>query len=446
MSITRLLNAPVILKRRAMPCCGTVFAFTFFMKIKQSIPVLIAMTAVTSFFACNQKLAPNTPKQAEVLPRNSSNVVIAQNHFAFRLFQEAISEMENDANKLVSPLSIYLDLSMAYNGAADSTKAAMRQTLGLDDVNENVLNETNQVLMNTLPHTDSAVDLAIANSIWYRNNGVEPLPDFLKTNAQYYHALVSGADFSTATVSKINQWVAENTREKIKTIIEKIDPADVMYLINAIYFKGNWATPFDPKITQQRPFTTKSGSTTEVPFMRHDGKFNFMQNDTLQMVELPYGKGDFCMYILLPAQTTSMQKFIAQLNETTLSDYLSKMDSVKIHLWMPKWKYSYEISDLKPELTTLGMGIAFSGDADFSAMYPAQTPMHISKVVHKAYIEVNEQGTEAAAATSIGVSVTSMPLNPPPVMDINRPFVYLITEKNSGAVLFLGKVNNPAEE
>lgn len=408
------------------------------------IPALTLLFLMFGLLACNHQIVPGASTEA-TLPKEGSNVIIAQNHFAFRLFQETALQEKNDANKLISPLSVYLDLSMAYNGAADSTLEAMRQTLGLNDIPTDVLNKTNELLINSIPQADKNVKMTIANSIWYRQSGTQPLSDFVAINSKYYNAAVTGANFSPETVNQINHWVAEKTNQKIKSIVQRIEPEDVMYLINAVYFKGNWKVPFEPKMTKDRPFTTESGKVAQVPFMQQKAEFNYMQNDTLQMVELPYGKGDFSMYVLLSGKNVSMTQFIAQLNESTLSQYITKMDSVKINLWIPKWKYSYEISDLKPELTALGMHVAFTDQADFSKMYPAQTPMHISKVVHKTYIEVNEQGTEAAGATSIGVSVTSMPLNPPPVMDVNRPFVYLITEKNSGSILFIGKVNNPAE-
>lgn len=415
------------------------------MKNRPVAAFFLTLGTLGGLSACNQKLAPNVPQQT-ALPKKGSDVVIAQNHFAFRLFQQTEATKQAGANSLISPISVYLDLSMAYNGAADSTKSAMQQTLSLAGISTDVLNQTNHALISAIPRADADVKISIANAIWYKNTGSQPLAKFIKTNAQYYQAKISGSDFSPNTVTEINHWVAQSTQEKIKSIIERINSDDVMYLINAVYFKGAWKTPFNEKNTQQRPFTTSSGSTVQVPFMQQNGKLNYMENDTLQMVELPYGNGNFSMFILLPRKGVAMAPFIAQLNETTLGDYVGKMDSVKINLWMPKWQYSYQIDDLKPALSELGMGIAFSPDANFSGMYPSQTPMHISKVIHKSYIEVNEQGTEAAAATSIGISVTSMPVNPPPVMDINRPFIYLITEKSSGAVLFLGSLSNPAEK
>lgn len=425
--------------------CGIVFAFHFFMNVKIVSPGLLIATLVGCFYSCNQKMTPFETSEVS-LPDNGSNVIIAQNHFAFNLFHETLSHENNNTNKLISPLSVYLDLSMAYNGAGGDTRDAMNHTLGLNNINTDVLNKTNHALITGLPHTDSAVTIDIANAIWYRKKGVAPIPAFLKVNSDYYQSQVKGADFSPSTVNEINQWVANVTNQKIKSIIQSIDPSDLMYLVNAVYFKGSWKTPFNPITTQNRIFTTASGNKTEVPFMNQNTRFNYMQNDSVQMVELPYGNGTFSMYVLLPSKNLSLNDFADQLNEKSLAGYVSKMDSVKVNLWLPKWKYSYATGNLKPELTALGMGNAFSKKADFSDMYPSGTPVNISKVLHKAYIEVNEKGTEAAAATSIGVSVTSMPINPPPVMIVDRPFLYLIVERNSGAILFLGQLNNPSAE
>lgn len=425
-----------------IPGYGIVFAPP--VSMKNTFPAA-GLAFLLGFSACSPKMMPGISAQP-ALPPESGRVITAQNQFAFRLFQETLSRENRDVNNLISPMSLFQALSMVYNGAAGSTSTAMQQALGLTGISTGLLNQTNRALITNLPRADTAVDISVANAIWYRNTGVQPLPDFIKTNTQYYQALIKEAGFSPNTVKDINDWVAAQTNRKIKTIVQTVSADDVMYLVNAVYFKGSWTNPFDPGTTREGDFTTKQGSIIQAPFMRQDKKLNYLQNDTLQMVELPYGKGDFSMYILLPGENVSLSRLISQMNEATWSYYLGQMDSVKINLRMPKWKYSYAVNDYKPELAALGMGVAFTATADFSEMYPKQSPVQISKVVHKTFIEVNEEGTEAAAATSIGVSVTSMPINPTPVMDVNRPFIYLILDKNSGSVLFIGQVNNPAEE
>jgi serpin B len=388
-----------------------------------------------------------TPSQdnSPVQPQIESSVTDAQNQFAFRLFAETLKEHPDPGNVLISPISIYLDLSMAYNGTAGTTRSAMREALGLKEIDDPTLNAHSLALLQELTRNPDGISLDVANSIWYRDHGITPLDSFLQINKQYYQALIKGTDFGPATVGQVNDWVNEKTHGKIPTILERISPEDFMYLINAVYFKGAWKNSFDSTRTEDRAFESPDG-TVQTPFMTSNDRRNYLGNDSLQMVELPYGSGEFSMYVLLPAAKTDMEKFMAGLQEKTISGWIAAMDSVKIRLLLPKWKYRYEISDLKPALSALGMGVAFTKQADFSRMYPADAGAYISKALHKTYIEVNESGTEAAAVTSIGVSVTSAPINPPPLMEVNRPFLYLIMDKSSGVVVFMGMVTDPTTE
>jgi serpin B len=403
------------------------------------LPLMLLVAA-----QCNQKPSSSGSPDGKT-GEDSTPVQTAQNQFAFKLFKEVRRNDNKPSNKLISPLSIYLDLSMAYNGAAGTTQKDMARALQLDGIQTRELNDINRALGTGLSEKDSGVTLDIASALWYRNQGFQPLGAFLKINSTYYHAKVTGAEFSPATVNQINDWVADRTHQKIKTIIEKIAPDDFMYLINAVYFKGRWKNDFDPGKTQSRTFHISGQDTIMTPFMIKEDRFSYLQNDTLQMIELPYGNGDFNMYILLPSEQNSISKLLANLNANSFTRYREALDSVKVRLRLPKWKYTYEVSNLKPELSSLGMGSAFTLQADFSKMYPPSAGALISKVVHKTYIEVNEQGTEAAAATSIGISLTSVRIDQPPLMDVNRPFIYIIAEKTSGALLFIGELHNPAE-
>ncbi len=406
----------------------------------RTIPVIGLFTA-----GCTTPIIPS-PGHSIALPENGAAVITAQNKFAFRLFREALLKDKTSSNKLISPLSIYLDLSMVYNGAGGNTLDSMQQVLQLGNINANLLNQTNQALIAGLPEEDPSIVFNIANSIWYRNQGLQPLASFLKINSTYYQAEVAGADFgSPATIDRINNWVASQTHQKIKTIIKQINASDVMCLVNAVYFKGQWKYSFDSKQTGNKAFYLTENNAIQTPFMQLEDTFHYAGSDSLQLIELPYGKGDFNMYILLPAAGISLPRFISNLNEENLQEYLTALRSTDVKLSLPKWKYSYVIDSLLPLLNNLGMGIAsLPRAADFSNMYPPEAHAYISKAVHKTYIEVNEQGTEAAAATSIGVVLpTDIAPETSPVMEVNHPFMYLITEKNSGAILFLGEVNNP---
>lgn len=415
------------------------------MKAKSFFPYLIGNLVVISFMtACNKSIV-STGFHPVTLPESGNQVIRAQNQFAFQLFQESLQQDSSSSNKLISPFSIYEDLSLAYNGSAGSTQAAMQNTMNLSGIRNDVLNSTNQALTLGLPKEDPLVRLNIANSIWYKNSGIQPLPPFLNIASEYYHAQVTGSDFSSATVNQINRWVSNATNGKINSIIDEIDPTDLMYLINAIYFKGQWKYSFDPKQTQNRSFATSNGASVQTPFMVQKNTFRYFQNSNLQIIELPYSSGDFNMYVVLPSGTSNLQSLIFSFDMNSFARDTGFLKPAAVQLYLPKWKYDYEIKNMIPELSKMGMSIAFSPHADFSNMYPANSGISITKVVHKTYIAVDEQGTEAAAVTGIGVGLTAVGPVTQTVMDVNQPFLYVIAEKNTGAVLFIGEVNNPAE-
>jgi serine protease inhibitor len=297
-----------------------------------------------------------------------------------------------------------------------------------------------------LPQEDNKVKLSIANSIWYRQNSYQPIPSFLNTVQNNYNASVKPLNFDDPAAPKtINDWVAQNTNNKIPTIIDNISSDDLMYIINAIYFNGAWKYAFKASNTFNDAFYLQNGNMKTVPFMKQTIHTNIVNENTFSMIELPYGGGkSFSMYILKPVdQQQSLNEFAASLSESNFRDAINKMYSVSFELQMPKWEYSYKIEDMKPELAQLGMGIAFGGDADFSKLYdPSQVSVYISKAIHKTYIKVNEEGTEAAAATAVGFSYTTAP-SQPIVFKLDHPFLYAIIEKQTGAILFLGMVNEP---
>lgn len=217
-------------------------------------PTLLLSVLILS--GCGKDQAPPDKVTPIVLPQDGQRVITAQNTFALKFFKELLEQDKSAANKLVSPLSIHMDFSMVYNGAAGNTSDEMRQALGLENIPVPLLNDVNNTLVNGLPVADSRVEMDIANSIWYRDQGPQPLSGFIQTVSDSYEAKITGADFnSPQTVNTINTWVAEKTRGKINEIIGQIDPADIMYLINAVYFKGQWRLRFDSKETENRTFT-----------------------------------------------------------------------------------------------------------------------------------------------------------------------------------------------
>lgn len=415
------------------------------MKTKQFMHYITAgILGITLISGCSRRIVSQSTIPV-TLPQSGDQVVQAQNKFTLDLFKNVLQQDNSASNKLVSPFSVFEDLSMAYNGAAGTTQTGMQNAMQLNGISTDLLNNTNQALITGLPKEDPAIQLNIANSIWYRNQGIQPLSSFLDITNKYYQSQVTGADFSPATVTQINNWVANATHQKINSIIQQINSSDIMYLINAIYFKGQWKYSFNPKSTQNNTFYTSTGEQVQAPFMYQEDTFKYISGNSAQMIELPYGNEDFNMYVILPNEGVSLQQFTGSLDENTLAGFSPDLKAQKVKLYLPKWKYSYEVKNMIPELTNMGMGAAFSNGADFSNMYPAASGIFINKVIHKTYIAVDEQGTEAAAATAIGVTVTSININTPPVMNVNRPFLYVITEKNTGVILFIGEVNNPVE-
>jgi serpin B len=408
------------------------------MKTSHLLLSMLMLAGIACKKSGNSPEAECDPKTITLSPVEK-NVIAAQNRFAFDYLHQTLLQDPGANNKMISPLSIYLALAMAYNGADQSTKDAMQEALRLHNLSIDDLNKTCKVISEQLPEADCKVLMRIANSIWYRP-AYSPLDNFLQAITNNYKAVVSPFD-SSDPVAVINKWVSDNTEEKITEIIKSISPNEILFLINAIYFKGTWLNQFDKSKTTNDVFHKVDGSTVSTPFMKLESdSLRFCQNESVQMLELPYGGGNFAMYIILPRPQLQAMKLASDLSATSFINWRSQTQLGKVLLSLPRFKYSYTISDMKPGLTGMGMGIAFSDAANFSKMYTQS--VNISRAIHKTFIEVNEEGTEAAAVTAIGVGLTSLPQTIQ--MTVDRPFVYVIAEKTSGVILFTGIVNDPS--
>jgi len=233
----------------------------------------------------------------------------------------------------------------------------------------------------------------------------------------------------------------DHTKGLIKEVIDKTDPRDLMYLLNALYFKGIWTTEFDARNTSRETFTREDGSPQQVDMMQQNSRFNYAEDQILQMVQLPYGNRAFSMMVLLPKEGKRLQDVVTATRQSDYwSDLKSGLQEVEVDLFLPKFKTTYS-KKLNDVLTKMGMGIAFTDAADFSGM--SDMPARISLVKQDTYINTDESGTEAAAVTTVGMVVTSMPSQPQKVVfNANRPFIYLIQENSTGAILFMGAVKN----
>jgi serpin B len=333
-------------------------------------------------------------------------------------------------------------LGMTMNGADSSTYAAMRQTLGFEGLSEEEINEAYKSLITLLMQADPKVIFEIANSIWYRDQfTINPL--FIETNRAYFDATILPKNFNDpATVKAINDWVSDKTHGKITEIIDEIDPMTLMFLINAIYFKGTWQYEFEEDKTVEAPFYLIDGQTNTCQLMQIEGDFNYYADETVQIIDLPYGDGNFSMTVSLPYTTKNPEEFIAGLDLLKWQNYIEKLDTTNVFLELPKFKLEYKLT-LNAVLKKLGMGVAFeAGQADFSRIVD-DVDLFISKVLHKTFVQVDEEGTEAAAVTVVQVSYTSIEPPARPAMRVDRPFMFVLRERQSDTILFMGKILNP---
>lgn len=405
--------------------------------------LLLALLAVILVLGCSENPSgakEETPDEPIVdLSSVEKQIVESDNRFGFKLFREIVKQ-DKDNNVFISPLSVAMALGMTYNGADGETQEAMQQTLELNGLTLEEVNQSYEHLIDLLTSLDPKVRFQIANSIWYRL-GVPFKRKFIDLCKEYFTALVTGLDFEDPGAAKtINAWVDENTNGKIKEIVDDpIDPDMVMFLINAIYFKGTWTYQFDERQTRDDLFNLPDGSRKPCKMMKREGVFRYLANPDFQAVDLPYGDGDFSMTVFLPQPKKDIDSLIAEFDQENWNKWVNLFSEEQLTLQLPRFTLEYKIG-LNDILTALGMGIAFDpGVADFTRMYEGPERVYIDQVKHKTFVEVNEEGTEAAAVTSVGIAITSVGL----WMRVDRPFVFVIRENESQTMLFVGKIVDP---
>ncbi|HEY4306877.1 MAG TPA: serpin family protein [Gemmatimonadaceae bacterium] len=361
--------------------------------------------------------------------RNSANA------FSFALWQK-LNAQQPSANLFASPLSASFALGMTLNGAAGGTLDEMKSALQLGSASVADVDAGYKSLIQLLTTLDPSVTMQVANSIWYRNTLTVNKP-FIDAVTSSFDATVTPLNFADVpgSLSKINGWVDTKTNHKITSILDNVPADAVMYLINAIYFKASWREKFDATKTTNEAFHGVDGDHT-VPLMHRNDHLSYAESATYQAVDLPYGDSSFAMTVILPKTTTTVNDVAASLTADAWTTLTAGFHSGLVDLALPKMKLEWTAS-LIPELKALGMNAAFT-NADFTAMSPAGNQLVISEVKQKAYVDVNEDGTEAAAVTSVGVYTTAAPV--PLVVRVDRPFIFAIRERLTGTVLFMGKV------
>lgn len=375
----------------------------------------------------------------ELAGKVDKSLIASNTDFAFNIFNKLIME-DSEQNVFISPLSILLALAMAYNGAVGDTNLAMADAMEFSGMDMEELNQGFSDLMVSILNGDPSIQINIANSIWSRL-GFDPEEDFVDINKKYYSSEVKELDFSDpGAVDTINGWIEDATEEKIKKMLTEIPGDVVMYLINAIYFKGDWTYPFEEEATYEEDFNLEDGSKKSVEMMHIVEHYDYIAGENFGMVRLPYGDEKFSMYIVLPDEGVAVDSIVGFLDSYYYDNLRNSMVEKEIRLAMPKYKMEYGVKVLNDVLTELGMGIAFGPEADFSGINPG---IFISKVMHKAVIEVNEKGSEAAAATVVAMVESAMPVDEMIEFTVDRPFFFVIADDRSGAILFIGKVVEP---
>ena len=378
------------------------------------------------------------------LTEKSAKIIAADNQFGFELFQKVNASLDEPKNTMISPMSVSLALAMVYNGTAGNTKKQMEDMLHKANLSPADINQSYKDLVSALQSHDPKVELSISNAIFFRNS-FSVKSDFITTNQNYYQAEVSGLDFSktTETLNKVNGWVNTKTNGKIDKIIEEVKEEDIMYLLNAIYFNGEWKYSFDTKETKDMPFTKEDKTTVQVPTMTIENPFNYYSHQKFELLEMPYGSGKYSTLIFLPENGKKTDDVISLMTAENVDDWISKLTEQKKEVFLPKFEFKFDNS-LKDELAALGMTDAFDdAKANLSGISDA-AQLVISEVMHKTYIKVDERGTEAAAVTEVTIIYTSV--GPDISFRVDHPFVFAIREKDTQAILFIGKVMDPKQE
>ncbi|MDP5230240.1 MAG: serpin family protein [Cellulophaga sp.] len=402
------------------------------MKLKQ----LAFFFLLVLIFSCENGTDVIVFEENPELQTVAAKVMIANNNdFAIDFFKTVVQN-EDKPNYMVSPISLSLALGMVHNGVAGETKNAFDITLG-SGYNLSEVNAFNQTLMTSLIANSSGVSFGLVNGIWAQNDfPIETA--FININKEFYKSEVANVDFQDpSTVTKINNWSSNNTNGRIDKLIEEFDSGTVLFLANATYFKSDWQNKFDKDKTQLAPFFTSLETGKEVSMMNMQAKVLNFRSELFSAIVLPYKEKRFEMVVLLPNENRTTSEVVENLSSEVWETIFTEGRFADISISLPRFKSSYQ-NGLNDELRDLGLGIMFTNEADLSKINK-DAQLRVSRVFQKTFIEVNEQGTEAAAVTGIEIINTSVS----PAFVANRPFVYVIRERFTGTICFIGRLGNP---
>ena len=369
-------------------------------------------------------------------------LIDSANSFAFNLFRPILADINGSENIMISPFSISSALSMTLNGAANGTLKDMKKALRLEGKTIDQINSTYLKLMTDMVPIDNRVFVKIANSVWVEKKLVVKQP-FVTDLKNSYFAEARDIDITDPkAVDIVNGWIAEKTNDKITNMLDRLDPDLAMLLINAVYFNGKWRYQFDKKATKNEPFYSEPSNPKTVPMMHLNENLKVIKNNNLTIAEIPYGQGNYTMIVVLPDENVTLSEVAKVLTPSNWQEWMTRLvnNGHKVELSMPRFKYKYN-RNLNEDLKNLGMEIAFSDNADFSKI--SDQSLMISRVLHQTFIETNEEGTEAAAATVVEMISGSAYPSSIDTITLDHPFIFFIRESTTGTIIFMGRVGDP---
>lgn len=396
--------------------------------------LLAAMFLATVCFSCQPAPQESNVPNPIVLTKDQKAMTSQANVFAWRLLHQIGA---NNESCLISPWSAATALAMTANGTDGQTLEQMREALGFGSFTLNALNHYFQTVTQALLHADNTTALSLANSVWAHSQFTVN-DSFFNTLRSFYSADVYARNLSAAaTLQEINAWCSLKTNGKIPTILEQLDAGMVMYLLNALFFQGTWTYQFDKSFSAPATFYAADATTQTMTAMHMTQELPFYTDDNVQIAELPYGNQSFSMVIVLPLDGKPLEKTMTKWDATQWDAWMKALQTTELSVTLPRFSFTYE-ADLIPALKALGMTLPFNASlADFSRLSPEEG-LYIDLVKQKTYVEVTEEGTQAAAATVVGIrkKVNGATL------EVNRPFLFAIRERSTGLILFLGKMNH----
>jgi serine protease inhibitor len=408
------------------------------MKISKK-PFIFSVLSAGLLFGCtnSDNVGPDDTVNPVQIPASVSEGTTS---FAFDFLHKIQETQAADENLFVSPLSLHIALGMLLNGAEKETAEEIQKALKMQGISATDLNAAYKTLINDLPVADSKVSLGLANSVWYKS-GFTVEPDFQSVLKNSFESEITGLPFDDAAKNRINQWASDKTNGKIKKVLDEISPDHVMFLLNALYFKGNWKYQFDAKKTRDTPFKLENGSEKNVKMMYASSDFKVASGAKYNAVQLPYGNGQFKMTLLIPTGQNTIDQALTDLSGTSWQELQGRMKESGVTVGLPRFTLDYS-AQLEKTLNKMGISKVFSTAAELGKINKTAN-LFVDFVKQDAYLGIDEQGTEAAAVTTIGVGLTSAGPQEPPRYICDRPFGLIISEQTSNTILFMGRIKNP---